>query len=537
MSDELGTVSAVMAEYLARAGTSAVFGYPGTSNIEFMEGARLRGVDVVLARREATAAFMAEGYGMVTGTPGVCISTLGPGSTALLNGVAAAQLDRVPMLAISGQIGSASEPYFTHQVVDHNRLYAPVTKWAGRVEAASVTTVMRKALRTATAERPGAVHLTVHGDVAKAAPGDTDVVLPPTAVAAQAGAIHSTGTDPLDALRRAGRPVVLAGIGALRAGATDELVLLSDAAGIPVVVAPMAKGVFPEDHPRFAGVIDMACNQVVWDLLGAADLILAVGFDPVELIKPWAVSTPVLHIDALPNVDQVYRSDIELVGHIPTLLRWLREDGAPDTAWPDADLDAHRTRLRDSYYSGRVPDRLNPTDVVDAVRAAAPREAIVTTDVGSHKLLVGQGWTTYEPRTALLTNGLSSMGFSLPAAIAAKLVRRDRPVVCTLGDGGLAMVQSELRLAASLGLGILVIVFVDESLNRIELKQIKLGYPSTATRIERTDLTLLARAMDCDGERVSDVAGLEKVLAGATDLSRPLVVEAQIDPAQYESQF
>ena len=169
--------------------------------------------------------------------------------------------------------------------------------------------------------------------------------------------------------------------------------------------------------------------------------------------------------------------------------------------------------------------------------AAAPRPTLVNTDVGSHKLLVGQGWTTYEPRTSLMSNGLSSMGFSLPAAIGAKLASPTRPVMCVLGDGGFAMVQGELRLAASLGLGMAVVVLCDQSLNRIELKQMHLGYPSTATRIEDTDLVLLAESMDCDGERVEDASALEKAVDGFATLNRPLVIEARIDPSQYESQF
>jgi acetolactate synthase I/II/III large subunit len=538
MTNHISTAH-VMAEFLQQAGISFVFGYPGTSNIEFMEGARQRGVETVLARREATAAFMAEGFAMASGLPGVCISTLGPGSTALLNGVATANLDRVPLLAISGQIGSAKEPYFTHQVVDHNRLFAPVTKWAGRVEAASVATIMRKALRVATAERPGAVHLTTNADIAKAEALDAEVTLPPLAPAGELPQVFRAepGLDPSDLLARAAKPVVLAGIGALRAGARSALVELAEAAGLPVVSSPMAKGLFPEDHPYFAGVIDMACNQVVWDLLAAADLVLAVGFDPVELIKPWSVDAPVVHIDTVPNIDQVYPAAIEIVGALPAVLSWLAAGFRGEPKWSEAAVGRHRDTLRRRYYAGRVEGRLNPTDVIDAVRTAAPRDALVTTDVGSHKLLVGQGWTTYEPRTSLMSNGLSSMGFSLPAAIGAKLVRPERPVVCILGDGGFAMVQGELRLAASLGLGMAVVVLCDQSLNRIELKQLHLGYPSTATRIEDTDLVLLAEAMDCHGERVEHVSALEKALDGLDGLERPLVIEARIDPAQYESQF
>ena len=534
------TVAAVVAEYLAGAGVSHVFTYPGDPTVEFLESLRRQGTDIVLGRREGTAAFMAEGLAQATGSLGVCVSTLGPGSTALVNGVAAAQWDRVPMLAISGQIEAAREQFFTHQVVDHGRLFSPVTKWAGRLEPAALGPTMRKAVRTAVAERPGAVHLTVGGDVFKAQAPDEPVVLPPLRAHGLGVQVHGHGVDgpdPLSRLARSRKPVVLAGIGAVRAEATKEILALAETVGAPVVVAPMAKGVVPEDHPYFAGVLDMACNQVMWDYLAASDLVLAIGFDAVELIKPWSLRVPVLHVDSLPNTDQVYQADVELVGPIADIVRWMADEWRGEPRTDPAEVAAHRARLREVYYSGRVAGRLNPTDVLDVVRAAMADDAVVSCDVGSHKLLVGQGWTTPGPRGVLMTNGLSSMGFGVPAAIAAKLAFPDKPVAGLVGDGGFAMAATEMRLAASLGANLAVVVFVDESLNRIELKQAVAGYPSTATRIEATDLVKLAESMDCDGVRVTSVAELERATERVNDLDRPLVIEAVIDPAQYEAQF
>ncbi|MBO0872195.1 MAG: thiamine pyrophosphate-binding protein [Pseudonocardia sp.] len=533
------STATVVADYLVRSGTRYVFAYPGDPTIEMMERFRDRDIDVVLARREGTAAFMAEAYAMATGETGVCVSTLGPGSTALVNGVACATLDRVPMVAISGQIESSREQFFTHQVVDHGRLYAPVTKWAGRLEPGSVGTVMRKALRTATAERPGAVHLTATADATTSEARDALVRMPPREPAASTIDVITTerGADPAALLRSARRPVLLAGIGAVRGGATGGLVALAERAGVPVVVSPMAKGVFPEDHPYFAGVLDMACNALLWRFLGESDLIVAAGFDAVELIKPWSVATPVLHVDSTPNTDQVYAADVEVVGDIGAALRWLAEDWTGQPRRTEAEVSAYRAELRAAYYHGRTDGALNPTDVVDEVAAAAPEGAVAVSDVGSHKLLVGQGWRTREPRGCLMTNGLSAMGLGVPGTIAAKLARPDRAVIGMVGDGGFAMTATELRLASALGLGIAVVVFVDGSLNRIELKQRAQRYASTATRLEYTNLVTLAESMECDGVRVDSPSALGKALVGLDALSRPLVVEAHVDPAQYESQF
>ena len=529
----------VMAAALADAGVRSMFAYPGDPIIDLMEFSRRRGIDVVLARREATAAFMAEASAMVGCGVGCCASTLGPGSTALVNGVAAATLDRVPVVAISGQIETSRQAFFTHQVVNHEALFSPVTKWAGRVEASAAAITMRKALRVATAERPGAVHLTCAADTFKAEATDNRVVTPPMRYAAESVQVFAgpEAASPVRMLAAARRPLLLAGIGAVRCEATAAIQRLAAAVQMPIVVTGMAKGVVPEDSEWFAGVLDMACSESVWDFVRSSDLILAAGFDPVELIKPWRDKAPVLHIGTTPNVDQVYASAVEAVGNVSDILNWLADDYPGEHRWTTAEIAGYRSRLRSDYYAGRVRGRLNPTDVVDTVREIAAADAIATCDVGSHKLLVGQGWTATAPRTVLMTNGLSAMGFGLPAAIAAKMAYPGRQVIAMIGDGGLAMTATELRLAAARGLGIVVVVFIDGSLNRIELKQRAMKYPPTATRMEDTDVVMLARAMDCDGARVKNGAELAAALAGINALNRPLVIEARIDPAQYESQF
>jgi len=525
-------VSEVMVGYLKAAGVGHVFGYPGDPNIEFMESARRAGMKFVLGRREGTAGLMAEAYGFLTGRPGVCMSTLGPGSSNLVNAVANAYLDRVPMLALSGQIERKRAQTFTHQVLDHNRLFSPVSKWTTEIAPDTVAGVMRRALRTAMAERPGPVHLTTHADVVGARALDDRIALPPLKVRSFGGE-----ADVVRRLRKAKKPAILAGIAAQRAGAHEALAALAERAGLPVVVAPMSKGVLAEDHPYYAGTLDMACNQLMWDFLKGCDLLLAVGFDAVELIKPWGLSQPIVHIDAVPNIDQIYHADSELVGDIAAIVGAVAEAWKGEAKWAPAAVRRHRDKLRAAYYAGRVKGRLNPTDVIDVVRGAMPREAVATTDVGSHKLLVGQGWTTYAPRGVLMSNGLSSMGYSLPAAIVAQMLDRKRPVVCFVGDGGLAMVQGELRLAASLKLPLLVVVFCDGSLNRIEIKQANRKYPSWGTLIEPTDMVRLAESMGCEGAMVASAPALEKLLAGRRPANRPLVVGATIDPAQYTKQF
>jgi acetolactate synthase I/II/III large subunit len=539
------TVATLLADYLSQAGVAHVFGYPGESLVDFIEATRLSaGPLVVSAVREASAAFMAEGAAMRTGTVGACLSTLGPGSTALLNGVASAQLDRVPMIAVSGQVDSVREQFWTHQLIDHNRLFAPVTKLTARLEPASAETVLRRALRTATAERPGAVHLTVTTDSfgmsGTGTRGDGKVPpLTPAGGGLEFFAADAGGGDPLRVLRAARRPVLLAGAGAVRCRAEAALAELAAHAGVPVVVGAMAKGVLAEDSPWYAGTLDMAGHRAIWDLLAAADLIVTAGFDPVELITPWRLPVPVLHIDTVPNTDQVYPAPVEVVGNVATALAWLRAstDGGP--RWSEAEVAGHRSVLKAAYHDGYAVGKLNPSEVVETVRAAAPAGTVMTADVGSHKIMAGQAWTTSAPRETLITNGLSAMGFGLPAAIGAALSSRlGTPVVCLTGDGGFAMTASELSVAARLRLGLVVVVFADGGLNRIELHQASVGYPPTATSVDRVDIPLLAESLGCDAVRVESVSGLEKALSGAfAGRTRPLVIEARIDTSQYSAQF
>ncbi|MBZ5600935.1 MAG: thiamine pyrophosphate-binding protein [Acidobacteriia bacterium] len=529
------TTASVIAQYCKAAGIDHIFGYPGNPNLDLIEAGRIEGIEFILGSRESAIGFMAQAYGMLMGRPGACLSTLGPGAASIVASVANAFLDRTPMLAISGQASTRQEAFFTHEVLNHNRLFAPVTKWATHIFPENAATVMRKALHIATAERPGPVHITTHDNVLAKEADDAEIRLAPSAASVRCLQVTGGG-DPIRMLENARNPVILAGLSAQRSEAGAALKRLAEKLGCGVVVSPMAKGVFPETHPQYAGAIDMACNAVIWDFLAASDLILAAGFDPVELIKPWTLKVPTIHLDSTPNIDQIYFAEIEMVGHVPSMLDYLA-DGYRGGAKSPA-LEAHRASFRAAYYKGRVEGKLNPTDVVDAINDIFPADTIVTTDVGSHKLLVGQGWRATKPNSFLTTNGGSSMGFSVPAAIVAKMLHRDRQVVCTVGDGGFAMSSADLRLASSMKLGVVVVVFCDNSLNRIELKQTVKKYASVLTRFDPTDLVKLAEAMECHGARVENPGELGRVLCDArAGLDRPLVVQAVIDPSQYLSQF
>lgn len=528
----------VMVRYLAACGTRYVFGYPGDPSVPFLEACRREGMEFVLGTREGTAGLMAEAYGLLTDRPGVALSTLGPGSSNLVNAVANAWCDRVPMIAISGQIETKREPYFTHQVIDHNRVFSPISKWTASIRPDNVGTIMRKAVRLSMADRPGPVHISTPADLIAADAQDDQVLMPPHKEIAHTLRIFGELDDPVATIAAARRPILLVGQSAMWNKAGREVASLAETLGCPVVLSPVAKGVLDETHPYYAGTLDMACNAFVWDFLRSGDLLITIGFDAVELIKPWSVDLPIIHIDTIPNTDQIYFAQSEIVGPIGPALDAIGAALSIEGArWSEAEIAAHRGKLRSLYLTGAVKGRLNPSDVVDIASATAPHDAIVTTDVGSHKLLLGQGWTARQPKTLLMSNGLSSMGFSLPAAMVAKMLHPERHVICFTGDGGLAMVQGELRTAAHLNLGLVVVVFCDNSLNRIELKQLARQFPSSGTTIPETDIVTLARAMSCDGIRVDTPEELESALVVDPGRTTPLVIAAHIDPSQYAAQF
>lgn len=536
------TVSHAMTDALAAEGVRFLFGVPGGENIHFMEDARQRGIRYVLTKREGSAAFMADMIGQITGTPGVVLSTLGPGSTNLPNGVANALLDRSPMLAITAQTHRHRIGTWTHQYVDHKRLFAPISKASFAVEPESATRVMRRALRTAVAPRPGPVHLDLSSDVARAETrsDSRDGILPgaPGARRSNQGGADPHGLE--QAMRMLGqsqRPVVVAGLSAARSNASEALVAFAEATRTAVVTTAKAKGVMPEDHPLFAGVIDMAAPDVVADVLHRADLVLAIGFDPVELIKDWTFAAPTIHIDDVPNTDQVYPAELELVGNVASITQELTSIKAGASQWTTSELDAYRVAIRRKIVDDSTSVGLAPHRVVLACREAMPDDAIVTVDVGSHKMLVGQLWQARLPNTLFQSNGLSAMGFAFPGALAAQLAQPERKVLCLTGDGGFSMSLSELELAVLNELPVITVVFSDGSLNRIELKQEAAAMPSTGTRTMRYHFAKVAEAYGATGLVADDAASFDRALATALDTPGPVVIEANVDPSEYAGQF
>lgn len=522
------TVATAIAGRLARYGTRHVFGYPGGETLDLLEAMRREGIEFVLTRHEATAAFAALATGELTGKAGVCLATLGPGATNLVSGVAAGLLERAPMLAITAQLPRSRRESTTHQRLDLNALFAPITKASYMVDPGDAMRTLEKSLRVAVSGRPGPVHLELPSDVPKSpcsdsiglewfgSGPDTDTaapVAPPELLREAAARIAAARS-----------PVMLLGIGA-RAAGQPAVTAFAEAAELPVVVAPKAKGLISENHPLFGGVIEMLGKQSIVDWLARADLFVYVGFDPVELDMLWEFNIPGVLLDTVQDTDVYYRTDMEITGDMGGALRSLAADKRMGTsARGQGDGRSRAAELRTDIarrLAGTAGDGLlAPTEAIEAVRAAAssPR-ALAATDVGAHKMAAGQIWRSAWPGCFLMSNGQSSMGYGLPAAMAAKLLDRERQVVALIGDGGLGMYLGELETLARLGLGIPVVVFVDRQLSLIVLGQERRGYARYGVDFGSPDYPSLAKSLGGHG-CVADTSaqlGVEVARAFARD--------------------
>ncbi|HEV8230418.1 MAG TPA: thiamine pyrophosphate-binding protein [Candidatus Limnocylindria bacterium] len=530
------SVARLVGERLRAAGVRYVTGHPGGEVVDLIEGFRQAGLEFVLTRHETAAAFMAEAMASASGVPGVCVATLGPGATNLVTGVAQAYLDRAPLLAFTGQLPADRVELATHQRLDLRALFAPITKWQARLSASHSADVVERALREALRPRRGPVFIEVPSDV----PRQPTTYEPPSdAAQPPLGAPHaSTVIDATHAreaaylLKGSKSPVILAGMDANDGQVAAPLMRFAEEWSIPVIVSPKGKGAFREDHPLFLGTIEMLGTAKLFDYIDDRDLVLMIGFEPVEFDRDWTAPAKVIHVGPLPNDDRYYRSDAEVVGPIDQgidLIRSFARTPQPKHASHDV------ARFRDAFRTFVAPrrDRLIAQDVLAELRAVLPEDALVTCDVGYNKAVTGQCFAAYLPKTFFMSNGLSSMGYGLPAALGLKLLHRDRPVACVLGDGGFAMLMAEIETAVRLKLGVTVIVLADGALSQIKAGQERKGYPVTGTTFRELDYVALAKGFGIEGRDVHTVAECREALRHVTP-DAPTLIAAYVDPSGYQ---
>lgn len=500
---------------LHHAGVRRIFGMPGGGpNLDMIGGAEELGIDFVLAHGENAACIMASTYGRLTRTPGVAVVTRGPGLTSSSNGLAQATLDRFPLLLISDMVSQTQRRRVAHQRLDQVASAAPVTKWSGILGAADTQRVVHAAARLAMAAPAGAVHLAFDPTV----PGDPAPEVPP---------LRPTNDTVLERARelcaKARRPVVIIGLDAAphAARVRDALELLD----CPVLVTYEAKGTVPETWPTYAGLF--TGGAIERPLLEQADLMLALGLDPVEPMPgPWSYDAPMVMLHSHPVATDYFGEPHLVVGSYAEHLKGMVESCVSD--WPSG--VGQRTRTGDLARLECPTPGLSPHEVVRATQRARG-DALATVDAGAHMLVAMPLWETEEADSVLISNGLATMGFSLPAAIGAALARPERRVVCFVGDGGIGMVLAELETLARLRLDVTVVVLNDEALTLIRLKQKEQQGGDRAVAYGPLDFAGVANAMGVAGTVVSDLPGLQDALASTT--TGPCLVDARIDPSGY----
>jgi len=517
---------------LENEGVDRIFGVPGEENLDVVESLRNSGIQLVLTRHEQGAAFMAATHGRLTGRPGVCLTTLGPGALNLTTGAAYALLGAMPMVMVTGQKGIMSSRQARFQIVDVVATFKPLTKLSRQiVSASSIPTLVRDAFRIAMEERPGPVLLELPEDVAGERCEDVPMVpvhpieIP---VAHRAALDRAAGM-----ILEAKRPLIMLGAAASRPRSTAGLAGFVRRLQIPFFTTQMGKGTVPGGGTLYMGTAALSERDYVHEAVDRADLIIAIGHDTIE--KPPFIMGPggpkVIHVSYTPaNVDQVYFPHAEVVGDVGPSLELLadRVEGKLHHAGALLSLrDGILARISDRAEEDRWPP--TPQRLVHDVRQVIPADGIVTLDNGMYKIWFARNYRTYVANTLLLDNALATMGAGLPSAMMAAMLHPDRRVLAVCGDGGFMMNSQEMETAVRLRLNLVVLVLDDGAYGMIRWKQAVDDFPDFGLTFGNPDFVRYAESYGAKGTRVTSTAGLIPALEAAFEGGGVHLVVVPID--------
>ncbi|MGA7923934.1 MAG: acetolactate synthase large subunit [Thermoplasmata archaeon] len=517
---------------LEKEGVTTIFGLPGEETIDLMDALRDSSIRFVLARHEQAAAFMADGYGRITGAAGVCLSTLGPGATNLVTGIADAFLDRSPLVAITAQQELKHSPTESHQYIDIPQLLKPITKWNARVEhPRQIPEVVRKAFKIAQFEKPGATHIELPADVAAAQaegrpiPAERTRRPSPDRPSIERAAAILAGAE---------RPLILAGNGVIRGHAAAELTAFAESLQIPVAQTMMAKGSIPASSPMCLFTLGIPAFDFPAIGFDMADLVFCVGYDLVEYDPGYwnpDGAKQVIHLDFTPaEVSRAYIPEVEIVADLRESIQLLRER-LSGVRKSDATVATRRARLEAAFgkEGDPVPGRCKPQRILRRLRAGLGPESILVSDTGAHKLWIGRLFHAERPNTVVIPNGLAPMGFAVPAGIAIRLAQPERTVVTVSGDGGFLMNAHELETARREELPTVNIVFRDEGLGSIRWKEQARVGRTFGTEFGNPDFVRFAESFGLKAFRVQSENEFDSVLQEAIGLPTPSVIDVPVD--------
>ncbi len=531
MTDRFPNVAQLLVSCLENEGVEYVFGLPGEENLHVIDAIASSSIRFITTRDERGAAFMADAYGALTGKAGVCLATLGPGAINLLLGVANAQLDSHPLVALTAQAGLDRLYKESHQVVDLVSLFRPITKWGDLVTLpGSAPELIRKAFKQAQTERPGATFVILPEDVAEQpAEGDPLPVNVPRDPSPSVDQVHRAA----HVLAKATHPVVLAGAGVARDHAMESLLRFSERLQVPVATTFLGKGVFPDDHPNALGTIGFMVKDYANFGFDRADVVVAVGYDLVEYAPSrWnpARDKQIVHIHrTVAEVDAHYTLAVGLQGSIGETLDEIA--AARDLHPVGGGVPPVKSLVREEFEHGAADDAfpVTPARIVADIREAMGREDIVLCDTGAAKMWMARLYPTYAPNTCLISNGLATMAFSLPGAFAAKLAFPDRKVLAAMGDGAFLMSAADIETAVRERVPIVILVWVDGGYGLIGWKQdIHFGRRA-AVSFDNPDFVRYAESFGARGYAIRAAGELQPTLRKALDDDAVSVIACPVD--------
>ncbi len=532
------TCAQVVAQTLSDLGVERAFGLPGGEILDLVEACRAVGIEFVLTRDESTAAFMADVTGQIQRRPNVCMSTLGPGALNMSLGVANAYLDRSPVIAITASLAESARLYATHQNLDLNAVYRPFTKLAVTLDGENTAERVRHAYGVAAQQRMGPVHIALPSDVAGSPDRQTEREV---GIALEEQVHIGTSDEEIQriasAIRDAPRPVVILGLDLDPWEDCDSVKRFVERLDAPFFVTPKAKGILPDDHPLYAGVCaGVDAYKVILEFMGRSDLLIGLGFDPVESDKLWHQTMRLVSIAPVSIAADAYQPAHECLGDVNEILPALCGIDLGSCEWSETELDQLRDRLGAALRPFQsLQGGLSPYEVTQRLQEILPRDTIHVTDVGSVKFVTSQVWKSHQPLTFFVSNGLSSMSYGIPGAMAAKLAFPNRTVLCTVGDGGLAMTLTELETCVREGIHFITVVFNDSGLSLIKVVQEFKGHPNYGVGFGPVDFAAAAKAFGAWGARVETMDELDSATAEGLRVQKPVVLDVMIDPTEYRS--
>lgn len=525
------TAARLLVECLENEGVEYIFGIPGEENIAVMDALLDSNIKFIVTRHEQGAAFMADVYGRLTGRAGVCMSTLGPGATNLVTGVADGNMDRAPVVAIAGQGATTRMHKESHQILDLVNLFDPISKYSTQIrEPEIVPEVVRKAFKFAQAEKPGAAFIDFPENVGDMSAGNIVPLKVQSPLMPEAP--RGKCRDVAEMISASQNPVIIAGNGVIRHAASDALVEFAETINAPVATTFMAKGAMPSSHSLSIGTVGLKAHDLVAFGIDEADLIICIGYDLVEYDPAhWNQKSDkrIIHIDGSPaEVDENYIVEAGVIGDMKDSMQRIaaRCERAPVKPMPKLrekivhELNAHAD---DTSFP------VKPQKIILDLRDVLDPEDIVISDVGAHKMWMARMYQAERPNTCIISNGFAAMGIALPGAIAAKLINPDLNVVAVCGDGGFMMNNQEIETAVRLGLNITVLMFNDNKLGLIEWHQLREFGRKSNVDVGNPDFVKFAESFGAKGYKIERAEDLRDTLQTALQDGGVSLIDCPVD--------